>query len=166
MKKLILSLLSAALVIGSANAQLAVTAQLPANTGSNIILGPLTSVRFTLLSTNIALNSTVSIYDSPGTSQYYVLAPFTNYAQNVYLVTNIWTNYMGALNTNVFKSLTNVASVTAQTTNLYPLIAVINVSSNTAPGTGNATYNFAYPFRFGMFVSNSAAVTFSTIVTK
>lgn len=99
-------------------------------------------------------NAWVALFDT-STNITYTYGPYTNtiYSSPV-SITNVWTNYFGALNTNIFSGITNTTSVTVLSTNTYPLVALIYAPTNT---TTEVTIEGA--FIRGLKTTNSATVT-------
>lgn len=142
-----------------AYAAVTTTVQSPASGVTSVTTAPATSSSFTFINTNAAKNSTVYVYDAPGTNVTYVLTPSTNYTFSVGSITNSWTNYLGVVNSNIFTGLITTTNSSAQITNFYPLAGVFIVSSNTAPGLGVLPANFNYNFRYGILVTNDNSVS-------
>jgi len=77
----------------------------------------------------------VAFYDASGTNTYFTNAAYTNYTWTVQQYTNIYTNFVGRLETNVFLAnvrTTNSAAASSFTS--YPLLWSTTIYSN-SPST-------------------------------
>lgn len=100
----------------------------------------------------------VRLFDSPTTNITFVTVPYTNITRSVVSITNIYTDPLGALVTNIYNGVTNTQATVAQATNSYRTIGFFNVSSN-------STYSIPYAspdiFNLGLTLTNNGALTIS-----
>lgn len=135
------------------------TGNLGAASRYNLQAGQLDTTTFILVNTNTLKDSFVWVFDSSSTNATFVIPAYTNISQLAQNYTNYYTNYYGAVNSNSFVGLVYVSNSVAQATNPFPLVGIFKVSSNSAPGTGNATVNFRYHFSSGVLLTNDNSVT-------
>jgi len=146
------TVLGIGLALGLASATEAATVSMTLTNGqftnfSGIIPGPLTVSQIIVTYTNQAL---VSFYDTPTNATTYTNAAYTNYTVYAINTTNVFTNYQGITQSNVFIALTNSPNVVAASTNNYPIRTQYGVTNGSVIG-----YPVNYYFVNGLWVSNS-----------
>jgi len=126
-----------------------------------------------LIGTNgIAINSitianagtnqlTIKFFDSPNINLGVTnTTGYTNFTMTTISVTNIYTNYNLALETNVYTAITNTANVLAGFTNSYPVLLTLVVPTNTTTTYIPATYMYAFQ---GLTTTNNTCGASSTV---
>src|SRR5712664_1751986 len=98
------------------------TFHLNANTVNLLFTNQLSISQIVVANTNVAINSYIVLYDNGVGSPTNAFGAYTNFTYTSQSETNIYTNYFGVPTTNIFTSLTNVASLVAGVTNSAPTI--------------------------------------------
>lgn len=121
------------------------------------------SAKITLLSVAATTNNvTMVLYDSPDGTPAYTNPGYTNvlsYVTNTYV---FYTNYFGRTNgwTNYF--LVDLQQTVASTTISYPILATVNVPSNTTVTINPANFTFMY----GAYATNTLSGSFGAVTVQ
>lgn len=125
----------------------------------NVYAGPgnLTSVQIYNPST---VGTTIYFYDS-GTSNYtYSVGAFTNYTVTTARATNIYTNFFGSLNTNIFNYKSNVAQNVAATSYSNRLVNIVFI-----PASNTVISTLRSPLMFGLMYTNTVTAGSNLVIT-
>lgn len=125
-----------------------------ANAVTTLVTNGCQTIDITINNTNAALASTVTFFDAPVGSISNIIPSYTNIVSTVGLVTNVWTNYYGVLNSNVFYAITETPTLVPQTTNFYPVVYSAVFGSNST-----TKITIAARFVNGMVITNNASVS-------
>jgi len=122
----------------------------PYNTYTNILLSTPATVSQFVIANATGTNTYVVFFDNTGTNTLYTNSAYTTTSWTSGLITNIYTNYFGVLNTNIYTGLSsNQVSVAASTSNLFPIPFAATIPANTT-----VVFDGAYQFFSGIHVTN------------
>lgn len=139
MKKLILTSILTGLFGMSALAD-TFTWVVPANTGTNILPGPVKITQLVVTTTN---TTTVSFYDAPGVQLTNMVAPYTNYTFYATNVSQIYTDFFAKPTTNwLTNALVKITNSSPILTNNYSQIFSQQFASNTTTTVPNMGVTF------------------------
>lgn len=163
MKK-ILSLVTLLGVLSFGAKAATVSSTITAGTLVNLIPTNQLLVSSVVLINSSATNATVTFYDSPRNTLLWTNSAYTSRVVTVGNKTNIYTNFLGTIETNMYTNVIIGGFVTnGLATNTYSTLAAVPV-----PANGSVTFTPDSPLvaNFGLTASNSpAAVGISATVT-
>lgn len=155
MKKLIVSLLLTLSVATSVYA----TSTTARSLGTNVLVSAAArSSSFIFSNTNLIANVTVAVFDSAVSTVDYTNASYDTIVYTSQSVTNIYTNYFGVLNTNIYTALVHSTNTVAAATNGFAPVFTTIVQSNSV-----STVNLNYNFVRGITVTNAAVLGGATV---
>jgi len=122
----------------------------PYNTYTNQLLSTPATVSQFVIANATGTNTYLAMFDNIGTNSVYTNATYTTTAYTVGSVTNIYTNYFGVLNTNIYTALlSNSVSVAVSTSNLFAIPFAATIPANTT-----VVFDGSYQFLTGIHVTN------------
>jgi hypothetical protein len=115
------------------------------------------------ISSSASTNVTVWLIDSKNSSQTYTNNVYQSITTTIGTITNIYTNFVGTIQTNTYTGMQSTTVTNAAATNNLPIVAVLSVPANT---TITYTPSGFYRFMNGLLVTNLNGVTFSASYSR
>lgn len=125
-----------------------------ANNKSALLTNLCYSTSFVINNTNLTTDATVTFFDAPNTNLTYSFGAYSNIVVSTAMITNLWTNYFGVVNSNVYTAQIETTNSVAAATNNYSPVYSVRASSNAV-----TTVNFASRWLLGVMFTNNATVS-------
>lgn len=130
-KILTLLLVTIGLVAASYGADVSVT---PTSSSTNQVVAGRASVALITVTATTANAVTASFYDNGATNKTYITTEYLTRTRSSATWTNIWTNTLGILQTNIFTGQSTTVTTNAAATNTLPTVTTFAV-----PASGSVT---------------------------
>lgn len=151
MKKLLLSLVLLGLVLGAKADSISVSVTNAGAFLTNVINVPV-QVNQVIISANTNA-TTVYLYDSKTNSLVYTNNAYQTISTTIGTLTNVYTNFLGTIQTNTYPGMTSVTVTNAASTNALNIVATLIIPANT---TITYTPVGFYRFMNGITLTNTA----------